>query len=395
MRAILVVIGASALAGTVHAQAALPVLLPAEREVALARSAAPAELSTGASVYVLQRGGHVKTIAGSNGAACIVARDHPESLYPICFDPEAARTMLPVELERQRLRERGVAEDSIVARIKAGFEAGTFKTPTRPAIAYMMSRDQVIYTGANGRRVGSWFPHVMIYAPYLTKAQMAMTGLPNGDLTLDEEGEPTAHFVVMARDWAATPPSTSPTLSAQPGWLCTGDSYVIRWSGPANTRVLRDSQAAALPLDQPFTATGETVLRALNPSGRVLAADTVAVHPEQMEHNLVRAAATCAGRVSLTSMAIPPTQASDRIRPRSVTNRGKDAVVITHRGVTVRLASGESTERFNNVPFSGDWSVLVDTGAYNAYCPVPVTGPAGPPVDVLIVTGCAGTAPTR
>jgi hypothetical protein len=108
-----------------------------------------------------------------------------------------------------------------------------------------------------------------------------------------------------------------------------------------------------------------------------------------MEHNLMRSAATCSGRLSLTSMAIPPAAASDRIRPRGVTNRGKDAVLITHRGVTVRLAPGESTSAFNDAPFSGDWGVIVDTGAYNGFCPLPSGAPAGPPIDVLIVTSCA------
>jgi hypothetical protein len=371
-----------------RAQTPLAPLLPRERELALARSAAPLELSGAASVYVLQRGGHVKAIEGTNGAACLVARDHPDSFYPICYDPEAARTIMAVEIERQRLRERGVPEDSIEPRIAEGFRSGALQTPKHMAIAYMMSREQVIYAGANGRRVGSWFPHLMIYVPYMTKAQLAISGLASGDLTLDDEGKPTAHFVVMARDWAAAPPAApTPTLSAQPGWLCPGDSYVIRWNGPPGTRVLR---AGASVVDgQTFVASAETVLSALNTENQTIATDTVSLHPDRMEHNLVRPAASCAGRLSLTSMAIPPASASDRIRPRSVTNRGKDAVHITHRGVTIRLAPGESTEAFNNVSFSGDWGVIVDTGAYNAFCPLPPGAPAGPPIDVLIVTGCA------
>jgi hypothetical protein len=231
------------LALPLRAQTSLAPLLPRDRELALARSAAPAELSGGATIYVLQRGGHVKAIEGTNGAACMVARDHPESLYPICFDPEAARTIMAADIERQRMRERAVPEDSIEPRIAEGFRTGAFLTPSHMAIAYMMSREQIIYAGANGRRVGSWFPHLMIYTPYMTKAQLALSGLPNGDLTLDDEGKPTAHFVVMARDWAAAPqaPATS-SLSAVPGWLCNGDSYVIRWNGPANTRVLRGTR---------------------------------------------------------------------------------------------------------------------------------------------------------
>jgi hypothetical protein len=352
---------------------ALPRLLPEAEEIALARSAAPPALSAGASIYVLRRGGHVKVVEGTNGAACMVSRDHPESLYPICFDPEAARAILPIELEENRLRERGLPEDSVQARIERGFQSGEFVPARSLAIAYMMSRRQVIYAGANGARVGSWYPHLMIYTPFMTRARMAMSGLSNGDLTLDREGSPTAHFVVMTRDWAADPPAPSPakpTLSLQPGWACPGDTVIVRWGEETRSQIARGTEEI-----QRVRADGSLVR------------DTLSVHPPEMVHELRRASATCAGRLSLTSMAIPPAHASDRIRPRSVTNHGEQPVLITHRGITVRLAPGESTDRFNTVPFSGDWGVIVETGDYNGFCPAPA-GRTGPPIDVRIVTSC-------
>src|SRR5262245_40757226 len=64
-----------------------PKPLPDEEEIALARSAAPPEISDRADVYVLRAEGAVKLRTGTNGAACIVTRDlHEGSLYPICFD---------------------------------------------------------------------------------------------------------------------------------------------------------------------------------------------------------------------------------------------------------------------------------------------------------------------
>jgi hypothetical protein len=361
----------------------LPRLLLEPEEIALARSAAPPELSAAAAVYVLRRGGHVKVVAGTNGAACMVARDHPESLYPICYDPEAARTMLPVELEENRLRERGLSEDSIIARIDAGFRNGQFSPPSTLAIAYMMSRQQVLYAGANGRRVGQWFPHLMYYAPYMTREKMANGGMPNGDMTLAQEGRATAHFVVMTRDWAPSPPApaaTSPALGLQPGWACPGDTVVLRFGSETTSMIARTTEE----------------IRRTRADGSV-ALDTLSIHPAEMVHELRRPSATCAGRLSLTSMAIPPARASDRIKPRSVTNHGAHPVLITHRGITVRLAPGESTDRFNTVPFSGDWGVIVETGEYNGFCPVPSNTPgvSGPPIHIRIVTGCAAenTAP--
>jgi len=73
-------------------------LYPDTYEIALARSAAPPELSREADVYVLRAADFEKVRAGTNGAVCLVARDHPESLYPICYTPEAARAILPIEM---------------------------------------------------------------------------------------------------------------------------------------------------------------------------------------------------------------------------------------------------------------------------------------------------------
>ncbi|HEX2095143.1 MAG TPA: hypothetical protein VHG28_22275 [Longimicrobiaceae bacterium] len=390
-RSLLLLLTATAAAAQTPAR---PPLLPDEYETALARTAAPASLSDSADLYVLRRGGFERVRRGSNGAACLVGRDHPESLYPICYDPEAARTILPRALEAQRLRELGLPEDSVEVRIARAYAEGGLRPPARTAIAYMMSRHQVIYTGASGRRVGEWYPHLMIYMPGLTRGALAMPGLPSGDLTLDREGAPDTHFVVMTRDWAAAPPlpPLRGSVSAQPGWLCPGDSFRITHAGLSAAPAVverTDSQGRQTSPYAPearYVARGRTVIS----SPGVPGTDTTSIHPDRMEHNFVRERASCAGRLSLASMAVPPAGASDRIRPRSVTNRGADPITVTHRGVTVRLAPGETTHAFDGLPFSGDWGVVVDTGAYNPFCPVPTDGrPAtAPRVDVLIVTAC-------
>lgn len=174
--------------------------LPEDYEVALARSAAPRELSDSADVYVLGPDGHVKVRTGTNGAACLVSRDHPESLYPICYDPEAARTVLHRHLERQRLRVSGLPEDSIAVRMAEDRSP----IPQRAAVTYMMSRHQVLYSGE--RRVGTWHPHLMIYMPGLTPADVGTDGLENGNLSISAPGTPDAHFIVMTNEWTDAPP---------------------------------------------------------------------------------------------------------------------------------------------------------------------------------------------
>src|SRR5688500_16889322 len=49
-------------------------LLPRAEEIALARSAAPAEVSRSATVWVLTHSGYVVAEKGTNGVACYVGR---------------------------------------------------------------------------------------------------------------------------------------------------------------------------------------------------------------------------------------------------------------------------------------------------------------------------------
>ncbi len=176
--------------------------LPEAREIALARSAAPPRVSDSAAVYVWRPGGHVLAVRGTNGVACIVTRDHPESLYPVCYDAEAARTILPVELYEIRRREEGVTEERLAEEIAAGFASGKFEAPKRPAMSYMMSREQILYAGANGRRVGPWMPHVMLYYPGMRAAEMAVASGGPDRMAIALEGTPRAHLVVPVRDWS-------------------------------------------------------------------------------------------------------------------------------------------------------------------------------------------------
>ncbi|MGH7720381.1 MAG: hypothetical protein ACREON_16245 [Gemmatimonadaceae bacterium] len=181
--------------------AALPRLLPEAEEIALARSAAPAWISDSATVYMLRRGGHAKVREGTNGFNCLVSRDNPESLYPICYNPEASKSVLPVSLREQQLREQGKSDADVRREIEADYARGAFKPPAGAAMSYMMSPQQVLYAGAAGRRVGQWHPHVMIYVPYATSAQLGVNP-PRGHVFIGEEGTPTAHVVVVVPEWA-------------------------------------------------------------------------------------------------------------------------------------------------------------------------------------------------
>src|SRR5580693_8330935 len=83
-------------------------------EIALARSAAPPSISGAAEVVVLGPHGYEMAVEGKNGFVCIVERAwmnpfdspefwNPKNRSPICLNPPASRTVLPLTLIRTKL----------------------------------------------------------------------------------------------------------------------------------------------------------------------------------------------------------------------------------------------------------------------------------------------------
>src|SRR5262245_41454840 len=86
-------------------------LMARDAEVALAQSAAPASISSRATIKVLTKAGYAVDRQGDNGFVCMVMRGWSAPTYtpeqfrdlvydapvraPICFDPGAADTLLP------------------------------------------------------------------------------------------------------------------------------------------------------------------------------------------------------------------------------------------------------------------------------------------------------------
>lgn len=184
-------------------QHALAPLMPEAEEVALARSAAPPAIADSATVYVLRRGGFQKLIDGGNHYTCVVLRDHPNSLYPGCFDEEASRSVLRVEMFAQSLREQGVAESEVQARVAAALSAGELARPRRPAVHYMMSHRQRIYSSPTGQLVGIWHPHIMIHLPAGTAADdFAVPASLGGTLIQANVEYGTTQIVVLTHMWS-------------------------------------------------------------------------------------------------------------------------------------------------------------------------------------------------
>jgi hypothetical protein len=175
-------------------------------EIALAMSAAPAEVSAKADIYVLRGTKFEKAKVGTNGCACLVGRDlHEGSRYPICFDQEGARTTLFRELLEGSLRAQGRAEAEVRRRVDAAYAKGELRMPAKSAMAYMMSPRQVLFStpNADGVRVGAWSPHLMLMLPGVQPEQLGLAQDSKVDIIqIDRKGTAHSELIVKVPKWS-------------------------------------------------------------------------------------------------------------------------------------------------------------------------------------------------
>jgi hypothetical protein len=172
-------------------------ILDRETEVRLARSAAPPAVSDAATVYVLTASGYAEAERGTSGAACYVSRSWRHSIEPHCFDAEGAATIMRIHMREIELYQQGMTKEQVDRAIADALLGGTLRLPRRSAVSYMMSAGQVLYND-EGRHVGAWRPHLMIYSPYLTNEEIGMTGEPDirAGMVVDP-GEPDANLMIV------------------------------------------------------------------------------------------------------------------------------------------------------------------------------------------------------
>jgi hypothetical protein len=140
-------------------------------EIALARSAAPKSISDGAEVMVLGPKGYTMAVKGGNGFLCVVERSwgagtddpdfwNPKVRAPICFNPPAARTFLPIFLMKTRLVLAGKSKTEIVQSTASALDKKELPVLEPGAMCYMMSKLQYL-----SDHDMSWHPHLMFFVP--------------------------------------------------------------------------------------------------------------------------------------------------------------------------------------------------------------------------------------
>jgi hypothetical protein len=175
--------------------------VPRERQTELALSAAPTEVSSKATVYILGPKGYEKIREGTNGFSCLVERSFigttQTSSAPACFDAEGSRTLVQTFLRREELRAQGKSEAEIKDDIAKGYKDGRFKVPG-PGFLYMMSNENYVYD-SESKESGFVPPHLMFYAPYKTAKDVGYESIsPTMVPYLTVPGQPETLFVVAA-----------------------------------------------------------------------------------------------------------------------------------------------------------------------------------------------------
>jgi len=177
-----------------HAQQA-----QADSEIRLARSAAPAEVSARATILVLRDGKYVEGVKGTNGVTCYVSRSQPEAVEPECFDAEAVETVMPIDILQTELRMSGQGSADIDRIVAGKIASGEFRLPRRPAMVYMMSAAQILYT-PDGRRVGAWKPHLMLYYPFMKATDLGLAK-EGALISFQNEGGANSAIVIPVADF--------------------------------------------------------------------------------------------------------------------------------------------------------------------------------------------------
>ena len=184
-----------------------------DSEIGLARSGAPRSISDSAEVMVLGRQGYTTAVKGTNGFLCLVERswgaatDEPEFWNskvrsPVCFNPAAARTFVPIYLLKTKLVLAGKSKAEIIQAIALARAKKELRPLEPGAMCYMLSKRQ--YLNDRGK---NWHPHLM----FLVAGDAAKNwgaNLPGSPLIAANDPEEGATiFMVWVAEWSDGTPA--------------------------------------------------------------------------------------------------------------------------------------------------------------------------------------------
>jgi len=185
-----------------------------DAEIALARTAAPPSISRDAEILVLGQKNFETAVHGKNGFVCAVGRAfggplnnpefwNPKNRSPICFNPPAARSLIPYAMKQTGMALSGASKAQIADAIRAAVAKKELGVPESGSMCYMMSKEAYL-TDQGGHNLA----HVMFELP--------RDGVFQDDPTffVSWDPAPVIEFNVPVGQWSdgtsATAPHTTP-----------------------------------------------------------------------------------------------------------------------------------------------------------------------------------------
>ena len=187
-----------------------------EAEAALARSAAPAAISRDATVLVLKRGGYETVQNGKNGFVCLVERNwmgpldsaafwNPKVRGAICFNPPAARSVLPITFKRTELVLAGSTKAELRARLTEVVRRKELPALEAGSMSYMMAKGSYL-----GDDVVHWHPHLMFYGGRSNGSEWGADA-EHSPVILNPQfqgdPEPLTTYIVITPNWSDGSPA--------------------------------------------------------------------------------------------------------------------------------------------------------------------------------------------
>ena len=197
-------------------------LMDRDAEIALARSAAPESISREAKILVLGRHGYETAVEGTNGFVCVVERAwmsplqtsgaidssafwNPKIRGPLCFNPQAVRSILPITYKRTEVVLAGKSKAQIMEWTKEAYAKKELPSLEPGSMSYMMSKGACLSDG------GGNLAHLMFYVPLMDRADWG-ADVPNSPVILGQKGppEPFSLFIVPVGKWSDGTPAPPP-----------------------------------------------------------------------------------------------------------------------------------------------------------------------------------------
>jgi hypothetical protein len=178
-------------------------------EIALARTAAPASISRDATIMILGRKNFETAVQGTNGFVCAVGRAfggplnnpefwNPKNRSPICYNPPAARSLMPYAMKQVGMALAGATKAQITDAVRTAVANKELGAPEPGSMSYMMSKEAYL-TDQGGHNLA----HLMFELPRNS------VGPDNPDYFVSWDPAPVIEFNVPVGQWSDGTPVTA------------------------------------------------------------------------------------------------------------------------------------------------------------------------------------------